>query len=409
MRIGIDASRANLEEKTGTEWYSFYLIQELKKIIPKNIEVVLYSKEPLQGELAKLPKNWRSKVLHWPPKYLWTQIRLSLEMLKIWSRPNLLFVPAHTIPIIHPRKTVLVVHDIGFEKMKELYGDQDIGYKNDFYKVLLKLLVRLSTFGRYGTTELDYHRWAMRFAIKNAHHIITISEFSKQEINEFYKFSENKISVVHNSLDHETYYSFKARESISAVLEKANKILEKYKISQPYILFTGRLEAKKNIPRLIKAFSILKQKYKIPHKLILIGFPGHKYEDIESNIYKLQLKDDVLEPGYIQQADMNSIMNMADLFVLPSLYEGFGIPILEAMAAGTPVACSNIPPLKEVGDQAATYFNPEDEHDMAEVIFDGLCNHEIRKKIKSNGTKQVKKFSYEKCAQQTWDVINELI
>ncbi|MBU0731525.1 glycosyltransferase family 4 protein [Patescibacteria group bacterium] len=395
MKIGIDASRANQPNKTGTEWYSYNLIQKLKKIIPEDVRVVLYSKEPLQDGLENMPKNWESKVLNWPPQFLWTQIRLSLEMLKLWNRPKLLFVPAHTIPVFHPR-SVLVAHDIGFERIKELYENKDIGYKSTILRKILKILVILVTFGNYGTSELDYHRWAMKFGLKEADHIITVSDFSKKEIMDHYGVPEKDITAIHNGFSPDAYFPLK---------EKKADILKQYKITTPYILFVGRLELKKNLPKFIIAFRKLKQNYKIPHKLVLVGSPGYRYEDIEANIFESKLKDDVIEPGYVEQDHMNELMNMADLFVLPSYYEGFGIPILEAMSAGTAVACSDIPALKEVGNKAAVYFNPDSEQDMAEKIFDLISDNAKKQELIAKGKQNIKKFSWDKCARETWKVI----
>ena len=373
MIIGIDASRANQVQKTGTEWYSFNLIQELKKIIPKEYKVFLYTKDTLKGGLEELPENWQEKKLSWPFAFLWTQIRFSLEMLKFWSRLDILFVPAHTIPIIHPRKTILVAHDIGFEKFPELYSDKKIGFSN--------------------ATELDYHRWAMRYAIKHAYHIITVSNFSRKEIIDFYHYPADKISVVYNGFNN--------------IFSKENdiKTLQKYNIKRPYLLFIGRLEYKKNIPRLIEAYNILKNKYHIKHKLVLLGARSFKYELIKNNIDKYNLNNDVIEPGYVEQKDMNAIMNFADLFILPSLYEGFGIPILEAMAAKIPVTCSDIPPLKEIAQDAANYFNPLNQDNMADVIYKTLSSNDLRDKLINNGSICVQKYSYEKCAQETWKII----
>jgi glycosyltransferase involved in cell wall biosynthesis len=381
MVIGIDASRANQAQKTGTEWYSFYLIQKLKEIIPEEYKVILYSKEKLRGGLEDLPKNWQSKVLNWPIKFLWTQLRFSLAMLKFWSRPDLLFVPAHTIPVIHPKKTVLVAHDIGFEKYPDLYSDKKIGPSH--------------------ATELDYHRWAMRFAVRHAHHIITVSQFSKKEIIDFYHYPKDKISVVHNGFANNSYFPLTLEERKNSV-----QILNKYNLKIPYFLFIGRLEYKKNIPRLIEAYNILKNKYKIQHKLVLIGSKSFKYELIENKINKYQLKTDIIEPGYVEQEDMNIIMNFADLFVLPSQYEGFGIPVLEAMAAGTAVVCSNIPPLKEIAGLAANYFNPHDENEIAKIIYETLNNKEY---LIKEGFICAKKYSYQKCAENIWNILHNII
>ncbi|MDD5567238.1 MAG: hypothetical protein PHH01_03520, partial [Patescibacteria group bacterium] len=165
MKIGIDASRANSREKTGTEWYSFRLIQEFKKIADSNDQFFLYSKEGLDFGLENLPSNFKSRVLRWPPKFLWTQIRLSIHLL--FNKADVLFVPAHTLPLINCRKTVLTVHDIGFERFEQLYSQKIIGPRN-FVKKLINLGVRVVTLGRYGSNELDYHRWAMKYAIEHA-------------------------------------------------------------------------------------------------------------------------------------------------------------------------------------------------------------------------------------------------
>ncbi len=372
--IGLDASRANKKEKTGTEWYSYYLIQELKKIIPAQIRVILYSKEPLTNGLEKLPAHWQSRVLHWPPRLLWTQIRLSLAMLNPLTRPDLLFIPAHTIPLCHPRKTILVAHDIGFEKMAKLYS------------------------GR----ELDYHRWAMRYAVKKAQQIITVSHFSQKEIIDFYHLPEKKIAVVHNGFAKNNYYPL----TPSA---KDQTILNKYRLQRPYLLFIGRLEEKKNIPTLIEAFAEFKKKVKIPYQLVLVGQPGYGYLKIEAKIYKLGLKDSVIEPGYLPPEDINLIMNQAELFVFPSLYEGFGIPVLEAFSAGTPVVCSQIPPLQEVGGEACQYFDPQDKKAMADTIFSVLNNQPLKEKMRATGTARLAHFSWSKCAAETWKVIAKFI
>ena len=137
MIIGIDASRANKQEKTGTEWYAYHMIQEWKHLADPHDQFILYSKEKLTGELADLPSNFRSRVLSWPPKLLWTHFRLAWEM--FWHAPDRLFVPSHTIPIIHPKNTTTTFHDAGFERYEHLYSDKFIGPKNIFFKKLLTL------------------------------------------------------------------------------------------------------------------------------------------------------------------------------------------------------------------------------------------------------------------------------
>ena len=188
--IGIDASRANKIKKTGTEWYSYHLIQELKKIAPqyRDAGFILYSAEPLRGDLGILPRNWESRVLAWSPKRFWTQIRLSWEM---WRRPpDILFIPAHTIPIIHPKKVVTTVHDLGFINFPKAYG----------------------------WLEKIYHKFALNFAVKNATKIITVSEFTKNELIKYTKIIPEKVAVVYNSHDSERYKIISDKSAVEKVL-----------------------------------------------------------------------------------------------------------------------------------------------------------------------------------------------
>jgi len=152
MKIGIDASRANDEKKTGVGWYAYHVIQQMKKQTPRDVEVILYTNKPLRGDLADLPENWKENILRWPPKRLWTQIRLSLEMLV--HRVDVLFVPAHVVPIIRPKKTVMTVHDIAALKFPDSYN----------------------WFERW------YSVWSARVALKKLWRVITPSEFTKREL-----------------------------------------------------------------------------------------------------------------------------------------------------------------------------------------------------------------------------------
>ncbi|PIP17482.1 MAG: glycosyl transferase family 1 [Parcubacteria group bacterium CG23_combo_of_CG06-09_8_20_14_all_35_9] len=372
MLIGIDASRANKIRKTGTEWYSYYLIRNLAKIDKKN-RYLLYSKEPLREGLKDLGKNFKSKVLSWPPKFLWTQARLSWEMIRF--PPDLLFVPAHTIPLIHPKKTITTCHDIGFERFPEFYS----------------------------LRELYYHRWAMRFAIKHASHIITVSEFTKREMLEIYKINPQKIVVVHNGFNKNVFRS-------TGDQKKIQETLIKYKIKKPYILYIGRLEEKKNTLGLVKAFKELRAKNSELKtlKLLLIGQFGFGYEKVEGAIQKFNLRDEIIRPGWIKEEDRLHLMSGASLFVFPSFYEGFGIPPLEAMACGVPVVASRAASIPEVVGDAAFSVNPQDPQEIAEGMRRVLEDKNLREDLINKGFKRVKEFSWERCAKETLKVLLEV-
>ncbi len=385
MIIGIDASRANKKEKTGTEWYSYHVIEELKKLDTEGVQFVLYSKEKLEGDLAELPKTWKSKVLRWPPGKLWTQFRFSWEML--WHKPDILFVPAHTIPLIHParnasrseagrpKKTITTLHDIGFLKYPELYS---------------KL-------------EIAYHRFSARFALAHAAHIITVSEFSKKEMIDIYGSDPKKISVVYNGYD-DTRYRILPEERVKGVLEK-------YKIKKPYLLFVGRLEEKKNVLGIVKALAILKKSSELkPYtpQLVLVGNRGYGYEKIKAEIEKNNLGDSVLELGWIDKDELPALHNGASVFVFPSFYEGFGIPVIEAMASGTPVVASSAASLPEVVGDAGVIIDPEKPEQIAEAVEKILDNEDFRKDLIEKGFVRAKEFSWEKCAKETFDIIKNI-
>jgi glycosyltransferase involved in cell wall biosynthesis len=367
MVIGIDASRANLTQRTGTEWYSYHVIQGLKKLIPPEHQVVLYSKEPLQGELAVLPAQWSSHVLRWPPKLLWTQLRLSWEMLR--HRPDVLYISAHTTPVIAPRRTVSVIHDVGFMRQHSLYS---------------------------GFAERNYHRFALWLATKKSQRIITVSQFSQGEIHAVTGIPLKEIRVIPNGLNQR------------ALPADVSVVLRQYHIQQPYLLYVGRLEEKKNILRLIEAFALLRSQNGFTGQLVLAGGKGFGYDRILQRIVDLGIRDAVVETGWTSETDIAALMQQARVFVFPSLYEGFGIPVLEAMHLGTPVACSAIPALREVAGDAARLFDPHIPEQIATTIHH-LLTSEAQSDYRQRGRERAAQFSWARTAKETWNVLESLL
>ncbi len=378
MTIGIDASRANKENKTGTEWYSFHIIEELKKTAPKEVKFRLYTNEPLKGALAKCPENFQQRILSWPPKYLWTQLRLWFEL--IINPPNVLFVPAHTIPFLPIRKKTRVcvnVHDVGFKRFPELYKP----------------------------IQVYYHDLTMRKIKNRADVIITISEFSKKEIMELYDIEEKKIAVVYLGYDEAKYYQ--------RALGEAGDVLSKYKISEPYLLYVGRLEKKKNIGNMIKAFALAKDHLLEKNdggfhnlKLVLAGASGNQYELVKSIIAEYGLETEVLLPGYIEEEDLPVIISKASLFLFPTLYEGFGLPIIQAMACGTPVLTSNINPHMEIAGEAAAFADPNSPEKMADKIIELVNEEGLRLKMIEKGLERVRQFTWYKTAEAIFKILS---
>jgi glycosyltransferase involved in cell wall biosynthesis len=422
MIIGIDASRANREHKSGTEWYSYYVIRWLAKLDQKN-QYILYTYEPLKKGLVDLTNeqyieneadetsikptfdkdgfqilkspfnNFKGKILNWPFNFFWTQGRLSLEMLI--NRPDVLFVPAHALPIIHPSKSIVTIHDIGFERDRRLYTKDKLGPENQKCQKYLNIFVKLFTFNRYTANSFDYLKWSTKYAIKKAQKIITVSEFTKNELIQHYNAPARKIKVIYNGYNKFIFKPILAKEKI-------DKILINYDISRPYILCVGRIERKKNIPALIEAFGIVKNRNKsLKHKLILVGDASFGFDETNYMIKEYALDNEVIMTGWVKEEHLPYIYSGADAFIFPSNYEGFGIPLLQAMACEVPKAASDAASIPEVVGEAALFFNPYDVHSIADAIEKIIIDERLRSTLKNNGAEKIKYFSWKKCAAET--------
>lgn len=393
MVIGIDASRVNIKNKTGTEYYSYNLIKHLLKIDKIN-KYILYSSRSLKDEFKGL--NFINRILYAP--YLWTQLRLSAEILK--APPDLLFIPAHTIPWIHPKKTVVTIHGLEYEYCPEAYS----------------------------AFERRHLRLTTRLAVKWARKIIVPSECTKRDLIKFYQANKEKVKVVYHGYDQKVQSQKSLRrqssvfrsctateESFGASATKVKSVIQnskfkntKYRIQNTKcILFIGRLEKRKNLVRLIQIFNLLKKKYNISHKLILAGKKGFGFKEIKKAIQNSSYQRDIFLKGYILEKEKTDLLKNADIFVFPSFYEGFGIPVLEAMVSGTPVVCSNVSSLPEIVGNAALLVDPLDADKAAEAVYKLLKDENLRNKMIKRGFENIKRFSWEKCARETLKVLEE--
>ncbi|MDF1496856.1 MAG: glycosyltransferase family 1 protein [Patescibacteria group bacterium] len=374
MLIGIDASRANKTNKTGVEWYAWHVIQNLKELTKDSEHSwVLYSNEVLQNGLEKLPKNWYEVRAHWPVKKGWTQVRLSYEL---WCRPtDVFFVPAHVLPRVSSKKSVVTIHDVGFRRLPQLYK----------------------------TRDRKFHEWSTKDIAKRAERVITVSEFSGREISETYGIDPSKIAITPNGIDHDRYRPI----SDHAEIEER---LTRYRIPKPYFVTIGRLEAKKNITNLVKAFTLFKARRGLgdPTKLVLIGNPGFGYEEIKKTIAESNAKQDILQLGYVPEADKPAILNGAQALIHPSWYEGFGIPPVEAMACGCPVLSSNAASLPEIiGKEAGIYFTPGELESMAHAMARIQDESGLASRLRTAGIAQAAKYTWRNTAELTLPVLTQ--
>ncbi len=362
MHIGIDASRAFLRYRTGIEEYSYQVVKHLRDTIPSQGSVHLYVRKKLRVRNWKpvfiypeidfsLPSNWELRGI-WAPRF-WTQVGLSLEMLL--HPVDTLFVPAHTLPLIGGKRNIVTVHGLEYE-MSPL---------------------------SYGFWERLYMRLSIRYSCMKADRIIAVSENTKQDLVELYGIQKNKITIIG-----EGFISYP-------------KINNPQQESSPYLLFIGRLEERKNVVRIIEAFEILKERYQIAHRLLLIGKKGHGYGKIQSKIQESRFKKDIEELGYVSFDKKQTLFQNSVAFIFPSLYEGFGLPVLEAQAVGVPVVTSSTSSLPEVGGGGALYVDPMSSESIAEGIYTVLrMNAEEKIVLQGKMEKNLERFSWEKCARE---------
>jgi len=359
MLIGLEATRANKEFKTGTEWYAWHLLQQFKQIDNTN-NFVVYHNSDLSKDLAVGPANFLFKQIKWPFNKLWTHIRLSLELL-IHPVDKLFF--SNAVPLITRGEVTVTIHDLGFIKNPELYHP----------------------------LERIYQKISHNIAIKKANKILAISEATKSDIIKYYPKAESKIKVIYNGWDKEEFKPIG--------VDKKERICSKYNLPKDFLLYIGRIETKKNIQNLVKAYNLLNTDM----PLVLAGRPGN----YGFNEVKELAKDNsnIIFTGYIPQEDYQLLIAASTVFIFPSKFEGFGIPVLEAMGSGVPVICSDIPVLHEVASNAAIFFNPDDYNDIANKIDLLIKNKDRRLELIELGLSRSQEYSWEKCAKQTLDYI----
>lgn len=234
----------------------------------------------------------------------------------------------------------------------------------------------------------------MAYSVERSDHILTISEFSKQEIMELLNVPEERISVI------------PCAPSLSGEAVDFEACAAKFGLSKPYILYVGTIEPRKNLVRLLKAFKYLKQKENIPHQLVLAGGKGWANEEIYQAASPME---DVLFTGYLSEGEKYSLYKNAAAFVFPSLYEGFGIPPLEAMTFGCPVICADAASLPEAVGDAAELVNPLDEIGIAQGIWNVLSNLARAEELRQLGYEQAKKYTWTASADRLTDVCKAVL
>ncbi|GHV84684.1 mannosyltransferase [Spirochaetia bacterium] len=248
--------------------------------------------------------------------------------------------------------------------------------------------------------SLGLIRMILPNALRNLDRIIAVSEFVKQELINLINVKESVIEVIPNGVDHSVFYP-RPRNEESLVL------IQPFSFRRPYILYASRIDHPlKNHVRLIKAFGIFKEKTRYPHRLILAGEDGSQAERVKAAAAASKYRKDIFFTGHFPSESLPELYAGADFVVFPSMYEGFGLGILEAMASGVPVACARAASLPEAAEHAALYFDPEDTEEMADRMIN-ISGRDLARELRQKGLERAKAFSWDECAAKTLALIGE--
>lgn len=368
MIIGIDGNEANVASKVGISEFAYQLLLQFAKQRKKETAFTVYLKNVVRPELPQSSETWQYRIIG--PKKLWTQIALPYDLYTHKFRPDVFFTPTHYAPRFSPIPTVIAIMDLSYIHYPHLFKAKDL------YQLKL---------------------WT-RYSAKKAAKILTISLASKNDIIDLYNVEPEKIVVIFPGIkDHSLEKG-----------ENMEDIRKKFDLEKNYILFVGTLQPRKNIERLIEAYAKLKKQRENLPTLVIVGKKGWLYEPILEAPQKYGVVEDVRFLEFVDDPELISLYRHAVFFILPSLYEGFGLPILEAMQHGCPVITSNISSMPEAGGDAALYVDPTNTDDIAEKMQLLMHDKKLQEEMREKGYKQIKKFSWEKAAGQTLAVLESI-
>ncbi len=364
MLIGIDASRAAIQKRTGTEAYAYHLIQHLIPLTADKHQLRLYFNQPPAENLFPSADHVEQTII--PFKRMWTHLRLGAEL--IVRPPDLFFTPAHVIPYSWFGPAMATVHDLGYEHFPESHTAE----------------------------QVRYLRWSTRHNAKRSKIVLADSLATKQDLIDFYGTSADKIQVVYPGIDPQ-------------LLDEA-PTAEPLKRECPYLLFLSTIQPRKNVGRIIEAFvSVAGQ---IPHDLVLAGQTGWQADSILAQIEALPepVKSRIVRPGFVADDEKASLIKGASAFVYPSLNEGFGFPLLEANACGTPVITANTSSLAELAQTGgALAIDPQNTAGLAQAILQVLNDEGLRNQLIAEGTKNLERFSWQTAAEQVLSLMETKI
>ncbi len=361
MRIAVDASRTTVARRTGTERYALELLRALLARDTAN-RYCLYFRDDPPTDLLPAGSHITTRVIRLPR--LWTHLGLAAAL---WSsRPDVTFVPAHTLPLVFPGPAVVTVHDLGYRFFPEAHTAWSRRY-------------------------LD---WSTRRSARRATLVLADSEATRRDLITLYGIPEGKVRVVYPGVD--------AR--LAPVRETAvlARVRARYRLPDRYLLFVGTLQPRKNIQRLVQAYAAA-ELYRQGIGLVLAGARGWLFDPVWTAGVP-----GVVETGYIVDDDLAALYSGAEALVFPSLYEGFGFPVLEAMRCGTPVIASTTSSLPELAGNAALLVDPLDVTALAVAMLRLVSDRSLRGQLVAAGLTQAAHFTWGRAADAVLAALAEV-
>jgi glycosyltransferase involved in cell wall biosynthesis len=355
--IGVDASRITRAQRTGTENYSLHVLRELLKHDVENA-YRLYLSQDLPPNLLALSSRTTTRVIRLPR--LWTQVGLSNEMRR--QPPDVLFVPSHVLPLVTPNKSVVVVYDVGHRFFPRAHG----------------------------VFEWLYVEWAIRRHVRTATRLLTISEASKRDLVRLYRADPQRIDVAYPAV-HGNF-----RPASAADIER---VRARYGLADQYVLHLGTIKPRKNLPRLIHAFA----EADLPPEtqLVLGGMTTFGAAPVERAVRESGLGERFLRLAYVPDADLPALYSGAACVAIVSLYEGFGMPALEALACGAPLITGNRGSLPEIGADAAVVVDPLQVASIRAGLERVVRDPAVSAALRERGPRRAAQFDWTTAAQVT--------
>jgi glycosyltransferase involved in cell wall biosynthesis len=368
LRIAIDARKLR---DYGIGTYVRALVRHLSRI-DTNTEYVLLCRRQDCGIVDELGENFRAVIESSPAYSIREQFSVPMDLRR--EGITLFHAPHYVLPPLTPCKSVVTIHDCIHLRFPQ-YLPNKLGYA--------------------------YARASLWAATHRASRVLTVSEASKRDILRYFRVPPQKIDVIYNAIDE--------RFSQMPDPQEMSRVEERYQLHDPFILYAGNIKPHKNLERLIEAFHMLRKGGMDQVKLLIIGDEISKYATLRRAVHKYKLHKHVRFFGFVPDSTLAVLYRLAGVFVFPSLYEGFGLPPLEAMASGTPVITSNVSSLPEVVGDAALLIDPYEPEAIADAMHRVLTDGTLREDLRRKGLARAAGFSWDRSVRRVREIYAEVL